>query len=161
MGDLQCDPTKGTVAFGSGLHGWGFTLLKFAGIYAAKFGVQKAKLMEKLWGDNYFDAEGKKWVSSGYTANKKPLTRAFCQFVLDPIFKLFSTIMNGEKAKYEKMITQLNINLSVEEKLLVEKPLLKAVMKKFLPLGDALLEMIVIHLPSPAVAQKYRVQNLY
>lgn len=34
-------------------------------------------------------------------------------------------------------------------------------MKKFLPAGDALLEMIVIHLPSPAVAQKYRFDTMY
>ena len=34
-------------------------------------------------------------------------------------------------------------------------------MRKFLPAGDALLEMIVYHLPSPVTAQKYRVENLY
>lgn len=53
-------PDKGTVAFGSGLHQWGFTLKKFAKIYAAKFGTQEKKMMEKLWGDWYFDAAGKK-----------------------------------------------------------------------------------------------------
>jgi len=35
------------------------------------------------------------------------------------------------------------------------------VMQKFLPAAEALLEMIVVHLPSPVVAQKYRVDNLY
>jgi elongation factor 2 len=44
MGDLQVFPDKGTVCFGSGLHGWGFTLVRFAEIYAAKFGVEKEKL---------------------------------------------------------------------------------------------------------------------
>jgi len=34
-------------------------------------------------------------------------------------------------------------------------------MRKFLPAADALLEMIVVHLPSPVVAQKYRVETLY
>jgi elongation factor 2 len=34
-------------------------------------------------------------------------------------------------------------------------------MKKFLPAGDSLLEMIVIHLPSPVTAQRYRVETLY
>lgn len=53
-------PDKGTVAFGSGLHQWGFTLKKFAKIYAAKFGTQEEKMMQKLWGDWYFDAAGKK-----------------------------------------------------------------------------------------------------
>jgi len=34
-------------------------------------------------------------------------------------------------------------------------------MKKFLPAGDTLLEMIVINLPSPVTAQRYRVETLY
>jgi elongation factor 2 len=59
------------------------------------------------------------------------------------------------------MIEQLNIKLTVEEKDQIGKPLLKTVMRKFLPAGDALLEMIVLNLPSPVVAQKYRVENLY
>jgi len=71
IGDVQVFPSVGTVAFGSGLHGWGFTLTRFAELYAAKFGVEKSKLMEKLWGDNYFDAEGKKWVKSGSKKSTK------------------------------------------------------------------------------------------
>merc|ERR1712091_213100 len=37
----------------------------------------------------------------------------------------------------------------------------KTVMRKWLSASDALLEMIVVHLPSPAAAQKYRVESLY
>ncbi|CAN0529438.1 unnamed protein product, partial [Scytosiphon promiscuus] len=55
----QVYPDHGTVAFGSGLHQWGFTLKKFAKIYAAKFGTQEEKMMQKLWGDWYFDAANK------------------------------------------------------------------------------------------------------
>jgi len=161
LGDVQCYPAKGTVCFGSGLHGWGFTLGRFAGIYAAKFGVSKDKLMEKLWGDNFYDPDAKKWVKQSTSSTGKQLPRAFCQFVLDPIFKLFDTIMHGESAKYDKMLASLKIVLANDEKELREKPLLKAVMKKFLPLADALLDMIVTHLPSPVVAQRYRVENLY
>jgi acetamidase/formamidase len=45
MGDVQVGPEKGTVAFGSGLHGWGFTVERFAKIYAAKMGVEKKKVI--------------------------------------------------------------------------------------------------------------------
>ena len=34
-------------------------------------------------------------------------------------------------------------------------------MQKFLPAAQALLEMIITHLPSPMAAQKYRVDTLY
>lgn len=38
---------------------------------------------------------------------------------------------------------------------------MKVMMRKWLPAGDALLQMITIHLPSPITAQKYRVELLY
>jgi len=161
LGDAQVYPEKGTVAFGSGLHGWGFTLGKFATMYAKKFGVEKEKLMQRLWGENYFDAKAKKWKKQAVGDDGKPLKRAFCQFVLDPIYKLFHSIMNHEQEKVGKMLGSLNIQLKGDEKDLTGKPLLKAVMKKFLPAADALLEMIVLHLPSPATAQKYRIDVLY
>jgi len=161
LGDVQVYPEKGTVAFGSGLHGWGFTLSKFASMYAKKFGVEKEKLMQRLWGENYFDAKAKKWKKQAVGDDGKPLKRAFCQFVLDPIYKLFHSIMNHEQEKVGKMLGSLNIQLKGDEKDLTGKPLLKAVMKKFLPAADALLEMIVLHLPSPATAQKYRIDVLY
>merc|ERR1711894_628183 len=37
MGDITVDPTKGTVGFGAGLHGWAFTLKEFSEFYASKF----------------------------------------------------------------------------------------------------------------------------
>jgi elongation factor 2 len=49
MKDIMVDPTKGTVAFGSGKHQWGFTLKKFAKMYAAKFQTDEQSFQEKLW----------------------------------------------------------------------------------------------------------------
>lgn len=49
LGDVQVYPDKGTVAFGSGLHGWAFTIRQFAVRYAKKFGVDRNKMMERLW----------------------------------------------------------------------------------------------------------------
>jgi elongation factor 2 len=69
--------------------------------------------------------------------------------------------MNHEAEKVNKMLGSLGIVLKGDEKDQVGKPLLKTVMKKFLPAADALLEMIVLHLPSPAIAQRYRVDVLY
>eukprot|EP01128_Nolandella_sp_AFSM9_P007306 TRINITY_DN3965_c0_g1_i1.p1 TRINITY_DN3965_c0_g1~~TRINITY_DN3965_c0_g1_i1.p1 ORF type:complete len:841 (-),score=222.54 TRINITY_DN3965_c0_g1_i1:77-2599(-) len=161
LGDVQVYPSKGTVAFGSGLHGWGFTLTKFSEMYASKFGVAQDRMMSKLWGDNFYDPESRKWTSKQVNKAGKTLKRAFAQFILDPIYQLFDTIMNGKVAKYTKMLKSLDVVLKGEEKDLLGKPLLKTVMRKFLPAADALLEMFVCHLPSPTVAQKYRVENLY
>jgi len=161
LGDVQVYPDKGTVAFGSGLHGWGFTLRQFASRYAKKFGVDKAKMMDKLWGDNFFNPSTKKWSTKSTDTDGKPLERAFNQFVLDPIFKIFESVMNFQKDKIGPMLEKLDVKLAQEERELEGKALLKVVMRKFLPAGDSLLEMIVINLPSPATAQRYRVETLY
>ncbi|KDO32325.1 elongation factor 2 [Saprolegnia parasitica CBS 223.65] len=158
LGDVQVYPEKGTVAFGSGLHQWGFTLKKFARLYGQKFGIEESKMMEKLWGDWFFDADAKKWKRSSENGTLK---RAFVQFIMEPICKMFDAIMNDRKAKIAKMLTAVGVELKPEEQELVGKPLLKRVMQKWLPAGDAILEMIVVHLPSPVVAQRYRVDTLY
>ena len=49
-GTVRVDPSNASVGFGSGLHGWAFTLKQFSEIYASKFGVDVEKLMKKLWG---------------------------------------------------------------------------------------------------------------
>jgi len=161
MGDLQVYPEKGTVAFASGLHGWAFTLRQFATRYAKKFGVDKNKMMLKLWGENYFNTATKKWTSKNLDAEGNALERTFCAFVLEPIYKIFDGCMNFKKEAITTMLEKLDIQLKSDEKELEGKALMKVIMKKFLPAGDALLEMMVIHLPSPATAQKYRCESLY
>merc|ERR1712084_145462 len=91
----------------------------------------------------------------------KPLERAFCQFIMTPINQLMTSIMNEDKAKYEKMMTTLQITLKGDDKNLTGKPLMKRTMQLWINAADTLLQMLVTKLPSPRVAQKYRVENLY
>ena len=163
MGDVQVVPEKGTVSFGSGLHQWAFTLRGFAMMYASKFGVPVKKMMEKLWGDNFFDGSKNKWTKRNKTGK---LTRGFVQFILQPIQNLFDNVMEEKKSakgklKWKKMIKTLNVKLAKDEFDLMGKPLLKRIMQKWLPAAEALLEMIVVHLPAPNKAQAYRVEGLY
>jgi elongation factor 2 len=156
LGDLQVMPEMGTVSFGSGLHGWAFSLAKFGRMYSAKFGIEAPKLMKKFWGDNFYD--GDEWKEEAPDADSR---RAFVQFCLDPIYTLFDAVMKEKTEKTEKMLKSLNIQLKAEEKDQPPKRVLKAIMQKFLPAADALLEMLVIHLPSPKKAQAYRAEMLY
>merc|ERR1711907_901272 len=156
-GDLQVFPDKGTVAFGSGLQSWGFTLTHFAKLYAEKFKATPEKLIKKLWGDHFFNNKTGKWSKT----QEDGTHRGFNKFVLEPIFRMFKLIMEGATEKYTKLINMVGVKLTTDEKALVGKPLVKTVMRKWLSASDALLEMIVVHLPSPAMAQKYRVEGLY
>jgi len=161
MGEVNVQPEHGTVAFSAGLQGWAFTLTKFARMYAKKFGVDKEKMGQRLWGDSYFDADAKKWTSKNTSEGGKPLMRAFCKFILDPIYQIFNASMNGDMEKLTKYLGVVGVTLNNEEKTLQQKKLLKCVMQKWLPADEALMEMMVLHLPSPAKAQRYRVENLY
>ncbi|MCO5596604.1 hypothetical protein L7F22_050670 [Adiantum nelumboides] len=66
-----------------------------------------------------------------------------------------------QKDKLWPMISMLGIGLKGDEKDLRGKVLMKQVMQTWLPASDALLEMMVFHLPSPAKAQRLRVENQY
>jgi elongation factor 2 len=161
MGDLLLYPAKGNVAFGSGKECWAFTLTRFAKMYASKFKIDQEKLMGKLWGDNYFDPDTKKWTEEPNTESGKNLKRAFVQFCMEPVIKLTRSIMEGNTEQMNKMLTAINLPLSQEEKEMTGKILLKTIMARWLNAADTLLEMMVLHLPSPKTAQRYRVTFLY
>merc|ERR1712170_341499 len=158
LGDIQIHPTRGTVGFGSGLHSWAFSLKQFADMYSKKFKVETPKLMKRLWGDNYFNAKTKKWVKSQQDGADK---RAFVQFIMDPIYRVFDAIMNEKDEEVAKLTISTGVKLKGDDKDLKGKPLMKAFMRTWLPAGDTLLQMIAIHLPSPVTAQNYRMELLY
>jgi elongation factor 2 len=161
MGDLTLNPVLGNVAFGSGKDNWGFSLPMFAKMYAKKFGLDEAKLTEKLWGDNYFDTETKKWYTDSKTESGKQLKRAFVQFIMDPLIKITRAILDDKQEAIEKALVAIDVNLTNDEKALKSKALLKVVLPKWINCADTLLEMICRVLPSPKTAQKYRVDYLY
>lgn len=69
--------------------------------------------------------------------------------------------MNFKKDEVASLLEKLNLKLSTEDREKEGKALLKVVMRTFLPAADCLLEMMIIHLPSPVTAQKYRCETLY
>ena len=160
MGDCQVYPSQGNVAMGSALQGWGFTLNTFARMYASKFGMEVNKLLPKLWGDNFFNPATKKWTTES-TTEKGELQRAFCSMILDPIMKLANSVLDGKKEIYIPMIAKLGIEIKGDDADLLGKHLLRKIMQKWIMASEALLEMLILHLPSPRIAQKYRTLYLY
>ena len=166
LGDCQVYPEKGTVCFSAGLHGWAFTLDTFAEMYAAKFKIPKEKMMDKLWGDNFFDPKAKKWTKKHTGA--ATCNRAFVQFIYAPIDKLIQKCMqSGDQLDKKDEAFDMMKKLGVFEKLkptdkeLAGKLLMKRAMQNWLPAHEALLSLMIHKLPSPAVAQKYRTDILY
>ena len=77
------------------------------------------------------------------------------------VLQVFEFCMKKPKAEAIALSEKLGVKLTTEEKDLEEKQQMKVIMRKWLPAGDALLQMITIHLPSPVTAQKYRMELLY
>lgn len=69
--------------------------------------------------------------------------------------------MNFKNDEITTLIEKLQLKLSAEDRAKDGKQLLKAVLRTFLPAADSLLEMMILHLPSPVTAQRYRAETLY
>ena len=147
--DFGLCPVKGNVGFGSGKDGWGFTLKLFAEIYSRKFNIPYEKMVEKLWGENYYDSKHRVWRSEPIGRDKDRIKRGFVVFIMDPIIKLSRVCMESDQKGLTKILKSLEIVLTKEESQLVEKKLLRCIMKKWLNVADSLLDMMVLHLPSP------------
>jgi elongation factor 2 len=81
--------------------------------------------------------------------------------ILDPLLKLSNTVATGKKEVYNPLLEKLGIQLKGDELDLQGKHLIRKVMQKWINASEALLEMIILHLPSPRAAQKYRTLYLY
>ncbi|KAH7861500.1 hypothetical protein Vadar_026977 [Vaccinium darrowii] len=128
-------------------------------MYASNFGVDESKMMERLWGENFFDPATKKWTTKN--TGSATCKRAFVQFCYEPIKQIINTCMNDQKDKLWPMLQKLGVTMKSDKKELMGKALMKSVMQTWLPASSALLEMMIFHLPSPSTAQRYRVENLY
>lgn len=160
-GDLQCYADQGTVAFGSGYQAWAFTISQFAQLWTEKLGIPVKKLEKYLWGDHFWNRKTKKFQTSNKNKKGKTLKRGFCKFILEPIFQVLEVAKSGDEFKIRSFVNNVGVKLKPEELELNGKNLFKVIMRRWLPAAQALLEMIVIHLPSPSAAQKYRMDDLY
>lgn len=161
MGDLKVSPSDGTVCFASGLFGFGFTLTRFAKILASQIRIEPAVLMKLLWGDNYWDPVSKTISRKSTNVDGTKLTRSFVEFILKPVQKFISVIREGNPSKTTSILSRVGVKLHDADLSSNPESTVKIALKKWLPLADSLIEMIINHLPSPDVAQKYRTDLLY
>lgn len=71
---------------------------------------------------------------------------------MEPIIKLARAIIEGNTEQMDKMMKSVGVALKSDEKEITGKALLKIVMSRWLNAADIILEMMVLHLPSPIVA---------
>jgi ribosome assembly protein 1 len=155
-------PLKGNVIFACALDGWGFRPQQFADLYAKKFKLNASAFLRGLWGPRYYDKGTKRVVGKRAmkTADPQPM---FVEYVLNPLWKLYQRVLTegGESEHVQGLIR--NFNLEIPKRDLQNKDpkmVLQSVMSRWLPLADAVMDMVVECTPDPVSAQAARVVRL-
>ncbi|CAD6205990.1 unnamed protein product [Miscanthus lutarioriparius] len=154
-------PLKGNVVFACALDGWGFRPQQFGNLYARKIRVNPSAFLKGLWGPRYFDKKtgkvvGKKAIKS---ADPQPM---FVEFVLSALWKMYELVLKdgGESQAVKKLIENFDLKIPELELNRDTKAVLQSVMSRWLPLADAVMDMVVECTPDPVAAQEVRVARL-
>ena len=157
---LRVSPELGNVCFSSGLFGWSFTLTQFAQLYAEYYGgdFPPAEFAKRLWGDIYYNPEDRKFKKKKIDSDSK---RTFVEFVLEPIYKLFSQVVGEETKDLDKTLHSLGIKLVKAELKMDAKALLKRVTQAFFGKATGFVDMVSKFIPSPVAAAEIKVEHTY
>lgn len=151
----ELSPVNGTVIFTSAYRNWGWDLDMFANYYSNKYNKSKENFLKILWGDYYIDP-----ITQQITTTPSD-KRIFSEYVYKPMKNLYEAIMENNVQKYTNILKRFDWEIQPDEKEMVGNDLYKKIFKRIYPLAQVLKKMIVKHLPSPDIAQKYRVDVLY
>eukprot|EP01134_Creolimax_fragrantissima_P002691 CFRG2691T1 len=155
---LYFEPEKENVVFASAADGWAFGIRQFADTFAQKLKCNQSVLMKTLWGDYYYNASTKKIMRGAHAKNKKPL---FVHFVLESLWAVYNVVSDGDLEKTNKIATSLKVKLTPRVLKGDSKLLLQTIMRGWLPLPQAVLDMVVRQLPCPTEIPEERRRQLY
>ncbi|KAJ4731396.1 elongation factor family protein [Rhynchospora pubera] len=159
-GPQLVDPALGNVCFASGSAGWSFTLQSFAKLYVSLHGIpfDSDKFATRLWGDLYFHPDSR-------TFRKKPpkegANRSFVEFILEPLYKIYSQVIGEHKKSLETTLFELGVTLSNSAYRLNVRPLLRLACSSIFGNASGFTDMLVKHIPSAKQAASTKVEHLY
>ncbi|KAL6504389.1 hypothetical protein OROGR_026312 [Orobanche gracilis] len=158
-GNVQfVDPAIGNVCFASA--GWAFTLHSFAKLYVKLHGIpfDSNKFASRLWGYYYFDPDTRSFKK------KQPATgaeRSFVQFVLEPLYKIYSQVVGEHKKSLENTLGELGVTLSNAAYRLNVRPLLRLACSSVFGSATGFTDMLVQHIPSAKDSAPRKVEHIY
>lgn len=155
-------PVKGNVAFASPLYGLSFSLDSFARMYCEGHDapLDPRRLAAKLWGDVWMHPD-KAFRRAPPPAGAAAAERTFVQFVLEPLYKIFSTVLGEDDAAVAALADHFRVELRPEAELMDVKPLLKEVLSAVFGSASGLVDMLVRHVPSPRAGAAAKVERCY
>ncbi|KAG1674860.1 hypothetical protein FOA52_015250 [Chlamydomonas sp. UWO 241] len=163
LGDRECCPVKGNVAFSAAQFGWSFTLTSFAQLYADIWGasLDPKEFARRLWGDLYFQPDTRVFRRTPARAGGGGADRSFVQFVLEPLYKLVSTVVGEHPKTIESVLSELGVYLRPSTFSMDTRPLMKEACTAVFGSSAGLTDMLVQHVPSSRKATAAKVKNDY
>jgi len=138
-------PEKGNVVFASALDCWAFSIDTYSEFISQKLKLDKKLVKKHLWGDYYYSGAKKSFFP--LEPNDDSRNTAFVKFALEPLWKEYNHLVElvgaNNTARYEEIKSKIKDKLS-----------------KQMPLDSCVLSLVVKFLPSPKVAQKFRLPIL-
>lgn len=152
-------PILGNVCFASSYFRYCFTLKSFAKIYSDTYGgINTREFSRRLWGDIYFNSKTRRFTKKPPHSTSQ---RSFVEFILEPMYKIFSQIVGDVDENLPRVCDELGISLTKEEKKINVRPLLRLVMKRFFGAFSGFVDMCVEHVPSPALNAHTKIEHVY
>lgn len=155
----RLSPEKGNVAFACSSMGWVFTLPSFAKMYAENYPDVNAKdFSVRLWGDIFYNPVRRSFTRKGVEERSK---RTFVNFVLEPIYKLYSHTISEAPEDLKDTLATLGIVLKPSQYKTDAKQLLQVVCEQFFGGAEGLVDMVVEHIPSPSEGAQKKLDRYY
>jgi len=162
----RLSPEKGNVLFACSNMGWSFTLQSFAKMYADNYPPKKRgqppinvkEFARRLWGDIFYNPTRRSFTRKGVEERSK---RSFVNFILEPIYKLYSHTLSESPEDLKETLGSLGITLKPSQYKADAKVLLKLVCEQFFGGSSGFVDMIVDHVPSPVDGAKDKLERYY
>lgn len=162
----RLSPEKGNVLFACSNMGWSFTLQSFAQMYADNYPPKKRaqapinvkEFAKRLWGDIFYNPTRRSFTRKGVEERSK---RSFVNFILEPIYKLYSHTLSESPEDLKDTLATLGITLKPSQYKADAKVLLKLVCEQFFGGSSGFVDMIVDHVPSPVEGAKDKLERYY
>jgi len=161
-----CTPLNNRVCFGSSLYGFSFTLESFAKTYklvSQSEELDHKQFAKRLWGDAYFDEETRAFKKKP-PPGQQDCQRTFVQFILEPLYKLFSQAVGEAPESFQRALKEFNRfshKLKPKELKQNTKPLIKLAFSKIFESHGGLTDILLNSIPNPIEGAANKISRTY
>lgn len=171
----KLSPDRGNVIFASSMHGYAFSLESFATQYLDQLDVNYIDdderdvlggfknnsglgknlsvetFTQRLWGNAYLDPRSRTFQRKASDCAPDPDTglspkRTFVQFVLEPLYKMYTLLLGESEKDVEKAFRSLGVLLGKEELRASARPLMRAAFRKYFGVSTGFVGSVVKHM---------------